>query len=264
MPHDMTMTRSATGRRHVLVAVAMLGLASCEALLNPTTTVSLAISHHGTRDENGVLPNFGEADKARVFVNDMGWEISLSEAVIVMTAAQIESCTGESFDFVLPYGPFPEYQLSLDQDVVDFATLDLPEGTYCKLRVEYGRYQAALAQQAFDTPYAVEGNAPVEGRTIYLAGTAADVAGDGTVVNWGLETANTEIVELDLSKSQDGERPFTVTGKEPGGKALTVAKTYDAFFQGIDFAAWDEAAVEARLLSVLSAETYVVVGPQVF
>lgn len=260
MPVDMT-TRSRSEWRSVLATLAMIGLASCEALLNPTTKVSLAISHHGSRDQDGRLPNYGEDGGARVFTNDLGWEITLSEAVIVMTAAQIESCSGESFDFELPYGPLPEYQLAQDQDRVDFAMIDLPEGTYCKLRVEYGRYQSALAEQAFDVPYRVEGNASVEGLTIYLAGQAKSP--EGEKVHFGFKTANTEIVELDLSKSEDG-RPYTVTGKEPNGKAMTVGKTYDAFFRGLDFAAYDAAAVETSLLKVLSEETYVLAGSQLF
>lgn len=247
----------------VLAAAAAVGLGGCEAVFNPTTTVSLAISHHGTRDETGMLPNFGEPEAARIFVNDAGWEITLAEAVIVMTAAQIESCVGESFDFQLPYGPFPEHQLAQDKDLVDFATVDLPEGEYCKLRVEYGRYQAALAAQAFDTPYTLKGHAPIEGLTVYLSGTAEREDGTGEVANFGFQTANTAIVELDLSASEEGH-PFTITTKEPGGKALTVAKTYDAFFRGVDFADYDKALVEASLLEVLKAETYVKVGPQVF
>ncbi|WAS97847.1 hypothetical protein [Nannocystis punicea] len=241
----------------------MSSLSGCEALLEPKTKVSLAISHHGTRDGNGVLPNYGEADAARVFVNDKGWEINLAEGVIVMTAAQVESCAGESFDFELPYGPFPEYQLAQDQDLVDFAAVELPEGTYCKLRVEYGRYQSSLAEQAFDTPFQVHGHASVEGLTVYLAGTAADPTGAKEGANWKFQTSQTSIVELDLSKADDG-RPFRITGKEPGGRALTVAKTYDAFFRGVDFSDFDAEAISGRLLEVLKAETYVIVGAQVF
>ncbi|MDC0722681.1 hypothetical protein [Nannocystis bainbridge] len=238
-------------------------LAACESLLEPKTKVALAISHHGTRNTSGVLPNYGEPDAARVFVNDMGWEVNLAEGVIVMTAAQVESCAGESFDFELPYGPFPEYQLSQDQDLVDFASVELPEGTYCKLRVEYGRYQSSLAEQAFDTPYALKGHAQVEGLTVYLAGTAKDPSGKHEGANWKFQTNQTSIVELDLSKAEDG-RPFAITGKEPGGRALTVAKTYDAFFRGIDFADYDTEAVSGRLLEVLNADTYVRVGSQIF
>ena len=35
-------------------------------------------------------------------------------------------------------------------------------------------------------------------------------------------------------------------------------------FRGLDFANYDKAAIEAGLLEVLKAETYVVVGPQIF
>lgn len=259
----MTTMRSMRDRRWTLGPVlwAVVAGSGCE-VFNPEVTVSLAISHHGTRLMDGKLPDYGEPDAARIFVNDKGWEVSLAEAVIVNTKAQIESCDGQVHDFVLPYGPLPEYQLDQDKDLIDFATVALPEGSYCVLRVEYGRYLAAEVAKAADTPYVLQGHADMEGLTVYLAGTAEELA-SGTVVNWGMKTANTAIVELDLSTIEDG-RPFTITGDEPGGKALTVAKTYDAFFRGVDFAAFDQAAGEAALLEVLRAETYVRAGVSVY
>lgn len=260
------MMRSASvGRRRcTVVVVAALAGTGCE-LLDPEVTVSLAISHHGTRDQDGKLPDYGAPDAARVFTNDMMWEVTLSEAVIVTTAAQIEACSGGAHDFTLPYGPLPEYQLGQDKDLIDFASVSLPKGTYCKLRVEYGRYAAAAAAAAPDTPYPLEGHADVEGLTMYLAGTAEnlDPNGDGQVVNWGLKTANTVIAEIDLSTIDNGG-PFTITGDEPGGRALTVAKTYDAFFRGVDFAVFDPPTLEASMLDVLRAETYVIAGVQVY
>lgn len=260
------MLSASVGRRWLSAAMAatLTTGAGC-GLLEAEVTVSLAISHHGSRGMDGMLPDYGAPDAARIFVNDKMWEVSLAEAVIVTTAAQIESCEGVSFDFKLPYGPLPEYLLSQDKDLIDFASVNLPEGTYCKLRVEYGRYQAAVAATAPDTPYVVQGHAEIEGMTVYLAGTAENVDpnGDGKVVNWGLKTANTTIAELDLS-TIDGGGPFAIRGDEPGGRALTVAKTYDMFFKGVDFAAFDEPALEATMLDVLRAETYVIAGVQVY
>lgn len=260
------MRSASVGRRWLsaAVAAALTTGAGC-GLFETEVTVSLAISHHGTRGMDGQLPNYGEPDAARIFVNDKMWEVSLAEAIIVTTSAQIEACDGATFDFKLPYGPLPEYQLWQDKDLIDFGSIDLPEGTYCKLRIEYGRYQAAAAASAPDTPYKVEGHADVEGMTVYLAGTAENVDpnGDGKVVNWGLKTNGTAIAELDLSKI-DGGGPFAIRGDEPGGRALTVAKTYDAFFKGLDFAAFDQAAADAGLLGVLTAETYVIAGVQVY
>lgn len=262
----MTSTRNACGRRPwifgVLTVAVMTG-SGCE-LFQKSSTVSLAISHHGARLGSGMLPDYGPPDAARVFPNDAGWEVTMSEAVITTTAAQIESCDGETHTFSTPYGPLPEYQLDRDKDIVEFASVSLPEGTYCKLRVEYGRYQAAAAAEAPDTPYELQGHAEVEGLTVYMAGTAERIGSDPReIVNWGFKTANTAIVEIDISKLDDG-KPFTVTGEEPGGRALTVGKTYDAFFRGLDFKAYDPAMIDATLLDVLSDETYVVVGSQVY
>src|SRR5262245_15570532 len=193
----MTTMRSACDRRpwiHGVLAVAVCVGSGCE-LFQKKSTVSLAISHHGTRLESGMLPDYGQPDAARVFSNDMGWEVTMSEAVIVTTSVQIESCDGATIEFSTPYGPLPEYQLDLDKDIVEFASATLPEGSYCTLRLEYGRYQASAAAAAADTPFALQGHADVEGLTVYLAGTAEDVAGSsGKVVNWGFKTANTAIV----------------------------------------------------------------------
>ena len=250
--------------RAAAVAMALATGAGCE-LFESEVVVSLAISHHGTRGEDGKLPDYGAPDAARIFVNDKMWEVSLAEGVIVTAGAQIETCSGVAHDFTLPYGPLPEYQLAQDKDLVDFATVSLPKGTYCKLRVEYSRYQATAAAAAPDTPYSVQGHADIEGLTVYLAGTAENIDpnGDGKVVNWGLKTASTVIAELDLS-TIDGGQPFTITGDEPGGRALTVAKTYDVFFRGVDFATFDQAALEAGLPDVLKSDTYVIAGVQVY
>lgn len=258
--------RSACDRRSWncgLLAVAVMMGSGCE-LFQKSASVSLAISHHGARLDSGMLPDYGPPDAARVFVTDAGWEVTMSEAVITTTAAQIESCDGETHTFTLPYGPLPEYQLDRDKDIVEFATVTLPEGTYCKLRVEYGRYQAAAAAAAPDTPYELQGHAEVEGLTVYLAGTAERVGSmPREIVNWGFKSSNTAIVEIDIS-TLDGGKPFRITGDEPAGRALTVGKTYDVFFRGLDFAAYDPAMIDATLLDVLSDETYVVVGSQVY
>lgn len=254
----MSTLRSKSAGRWALAAG--LAAAGCE-VIDPEITVSLAISHHGMRLMDGALPNYGEPDAARVFVNDQGWEVTLSEAVIVNTSAQIESCSGQVYDFELPYGPLPEFQLDQDKDLIDFARVSLPKGTYCTLRVEYGRYLAADVAMAVDTPYVVKGHQDMEGLTVYLAGTAENASGD--VVNWGADTPNTIIVELDLKTIEDG-KPFQIRGNEPGGKAMVVAKTYDAFFRGVDFAAFNRETFETGLLDVLKAETYVRLGTSVY
>jgi hypothetical protein len=262
----MTTMRSACDRRpwkSGVLAVAVILGSGCE-LFQKSSSVSLAISHHGARLGSGMLPDYGQPDAARIFANDVGWEVTMSEGVITTTAVQIESCDGETHTFSLPYGPLPEYQLGRDKDIIDFASATLPEGTYCTLRVEYGRYQAAAAAAAPDTPFELQGHANVEGLTVYLAGTAELIGSmPREVVNWGFKTANTAIVEIDISALDDG-KPFRITGDEPGGRALTVSKTYDAFFRGLDFKAYDPAMIDATLLDVLSDETYVVVGSQVY
>ncbi|MBL9103106.1 MAG: hypothetical protein JNL82_19325 [Myxococcales bacterium] len=221
-------------------------------------------AHHATRVD-GSIPDLGDPDKSRVFTNDKGWTISLSDGFVVTAAARLETCDGDQVEVELPFGPFPEYWTAQDKNSVNFGSVDLPEGTYCKLIVEYGRYQKSVADEAFDTPFPVKNLERVEGRTIYLAGYADRPDGMGGYVtkNFGFYSDQTVQVALDISKINLVGGPFQITGDEVATPNITVLKAYDAFFQGIDFDALDEAAVNERLPAILTASTGIVQGTAV-
>ena len=237
--------------------------AGCEALSGYPVQTVVNAAHHGVRDMNGVLPNYGGDLEARIFTNDLGWRVVLSEGVIVTAAATIEPCEGMGEPLGMPFGPYPESLLDVDVAVTDFALASLDPGEYCTLIVEYGRYQGAVAAMAKEEPFPVPSGSDIEGATIYLAGTATipDGMGDQIAVNFAFRSEQTIIVNLDMSTLEDGG-PWTITGDEPNGRALTVAKTYDEFFRGVDFSTVDKAAFEKELPARLSAQTRVVAGTQ--
>ncbi len=236
-------------------------LAGCEALSGYSVQTVLNAAHHGARGKDGALPDYGGDMEARVFTNDLGWKIVLSEGTVVTTAASIEPCEGDAVKLGMPFGPYPESLLETDAAVTDFALTELKSGEYCNLIVEYGRYQAAVAAMAEEQPFPVPPGKDVEGASIYLAGTASlpDGMGDMTNVNFAFRSEQTVRVELTMKTLEDGG-PWTITGDEPNARSLTVAKTYDEFFTGVDFSTLDRATFEKELPARLAAQTRIVLG----
>jgi hypothetical protein len=248
---------------------ALLGVlvgAGCDLLGDGETVTAINGAHHGARNEAGVLPNYGEPDDPRVFTNDLGWTITISDGFVVTTAVRIESCDGDGVDLEMPFGPFPEYWRDRDKDVTDFARGPLKEGAYCKLIVEYGRYLAATAAMAEDAPFPVEDAARIEGLTMTLDGYAERDDGMGGVISkpFALSTAETVSVTLPLDKIAANGGQFRISGDEANRVNLTVAKTYDQFFAGVDFDAFDQAALEAELPRLLGEQTSVIVGTSLY
>ncbi len=237
----------------------------CDVLGGYAVPTVINAAHHAARGEDGKLPNYGDPDRPRVFTNDLGWIITLSEGFVVTTAAKIEPCSGDGVPLDLPFGPYPEYWLDQDVNVIDFATTDLAAAKYCNLIIEYGRYQRSVATMADDKPFPVKDLGRAEGTTLYLAGYADKPDGKGGMItkNFGFRSDQTIIVNLSLEELDDGEA-WRIVGDEPGMRNLTVIKTYDEFFDGIDFDALDVAAVEAELPARLARQTRVISGTSVY
>ncbi len=249
-----------------MAALVVVEGAGCDLIDGGDTVTAVNGAHHAARNDAGVLPDYGEPDESRIFVNDLGWTITLSDGFVVTTAVRIETCDGDGVELEMPFGPFPEYWLDRDKAVTDFARGPLGEGRYCKLIVEYGRYLADTAAAAPDAPFAIESAERVEGKTLSLVGYAEREDGMGGFITraFALDSAETIIVTLPLDELGADEGPFKVSGKELTRLNLTVSKTYDQFFAGIDFDDFDEAAVEAELPRLLAEQTGVVVGTSLY
>ena len=57
--------------------------------------------------------------------------------------------------------------------------------------------------------------------------------------------------------------PLAISAEEPFPVDLTLSKTYDRFFDGIDFDGFDSADMDANIMAVLELETRVAFGTRV-
>lgn len=244
----------------------MLVGAGCDLLGDSETVTAINGAHHASRNEDGVLPNYGEPDEPRVFTNDLGWTITLTDGFVVTTAVRIETCDGEGVELEMPFGPFPEYWLDRDKNVTDFARGPLEAGAYCKLIIEYGRYLADTATMAADAPFPVQSAERLEGVTLALTGFAERDDGMGGVISKSFALRSSETVSVTLPLDTLGAKggQWRISGDEANRVNLTVGKSYDLFFAGVDFEAFDQAALEAELPRLLAEQTSVVAGTSLF
>ncbi|MFO7567360.1 MAG: hypothetical protein R6X02_32250 [Enhygromyxa sp.] len=204
-----------------LVSTLALGT-GCDLLaqLSQTTgIVDVFASSHGTPDEEGNLPS--RNGQQLIFSNDMGWQVFVNEAYVTTSAVTLQSCDGERFDVELYWGPLAEdIGETADREQAGLGGVRANSGSYCELLVEY----APTAEEVAN-PAAV-------GTTVYLSGSA--VKDDQHVqFVWASEV---EInAEVDISKLENGT-PFRISEDQHFSKQVTVSKSYDRFFAGVDFA----------------------------
>lgn len=239
---------------------AMVGGAACDLLGAQDIRTTIHAGHHGARIEDGTLPDYGAPEKPRNFTNDLGWRISLLDGFVVTTGVKIASCDGETHELPLPFGPLPEYWLDEDMTVTPFAAMDLPPGSYCQLVVEFGRYRGEVAAMAESEPFPVHSIEYLEGTTIMLTGRAERDDGAGGVVSHFFKLRSEEIVvaALEIDELGPDKTPWEITGDEAGDKDISVLKTYDQFFKGVDFDTYDPATLEAALPRLLLENTRVI------
>ncbi len=214
-------------RRIPLLATALLvptiGLSSGCGLLDQlqqhSGIVDVFAASHGTPDEQGNLPS--RNGQQLIFVNDMGWEIYVDEAYVTTNAVSLQGCDGTSFDVEFYWGPLAEnIGQTADSDVNGLGGVRADSGTYCDLIVEY-----APAAEEVQNPDAI-------GSTVYLSGSALK---DGEHVSFLWKSEAEVEVEVDISSVEAG-KPFRISDDQHFAKKLTVSKSYDRFFDGVDFA----------------------------
>lgn len=221
-----------------LLLVPTLGLSSgCEfldSLTESSAIVDVFTTSHGTPNEQGQVPE--RNGEQLIFTNDMGWEIYLNAAYVTTSGVTLVSCAGERFEVDLYWGALaediPEHG---DYEALGIGGVRATAGNYCSMLVEYAPFEG----DDMDEPAAL-------GSTVYLAGTA--ISGDQMVdFVWRSEVSLE--VDVDLAELADG-RPFEIGKNEYVSKKLTVAKAYDAFFAGVDFA---EPLAQADVDSLVTA-----------
>jgi hypothetical protein len=225
-------------------------------------TVFVFSTHHAT-PVDGVFPIRGDDKAPRVFDNDQGWTVTLLESYITTSAVTLVRCDGEPIDLNMFWGPCPENLSDKDLDSLTVAGIKVGPGDFCGLEVSYGPYMTPVIDdsEVESTRHQTPENGDVTGATVYLRGAAR--MGDGESVQFELRASGDLDVDLDLSDLEGDGNPMTVDRQEDFPRELTVSKTYDRFFDGVDFATFDPEALEAELLDILEAETRISDGPRV-
>lgn len=229
--------------------------ACLDDLQNNSELVTIFATHHATPDGES-FPFRGDDLQPRVFdVN--GWEVTLADSYITIASTTLISCSGREHDLRMFWGPCPEDLRRADLGVLTVSGLKVPPGDYCELLVEYAPYETPMIDEETDTRHVVPTNPDVEGDSIFLRGIAR--RGDESVP-FQVESDENFVVELDLSELEGEGNPMTVGRNQDFPKDLTITKTYDRFFDLVDWENFDEASLEADLDEVLEDQTRVVDG----
>ena len=168
-------------------------------------------------------------------------------------------CNDSEHPLNMFWGPCPEDLKDQDLATLTVAGNRADEGDYCGLRVTYAPYETPVVDEEHDeTRHETPNNPAVQGATVYLRGGAQ--LGDGEFTQFELTTSETIVVDLSLEDIEGDGRPLNVAHREDFPKELLVSKTYDRFFDGVDFAAFDAAALQATLPQILHDQTKVSEG----
>lgn len=220
-----------------------------------TTLVQLMVTHHAT-PRDGVFPEQNVGDAA-TFETDEGWTVNLRTAYVTTTTASLHECGGATVDFDSFRGPLPENINDDDLDLLTFAAVEVEASTFCGMTVEYGPF---VADDETARAYAMGDDASkIRNATYYFEGRATK---DGVIVDFELAGNDSVEVALDLSTVMNGG-PLRISADEAFPVELTLSKTYDRFFDGVDFSSFDEADVDANIMAVLELETRVAFGTRV-
>lgn len=213
-------------RRFPLLATLLLipsvGLSSgcdfLDQLQQRTGIVDVFAASHGTPDEQGNLPTHN--GEQLIFVNDMGWEVFIDEGYVTTSAVILEACDGQRFNVELYWGPLAEdIGATADRESNGLGGVRADSGTYCQMMVEY-----APTADTVENPDAI-------GSTVYLTGSALK---GGKHIDFLWKTDMTIEVPVDISNIEAGG-PFRVSENQNFAKDLTITKSYDQFFAGVDF-----------------------------
>lgn len=241
-----------------MAVVVLTGCGAFDRFEDGGATVFVFATHHAS-PENGAFPGRGEKDMPRIFDTANGWEVTILEGYVTISSVTLIGCNDSEHDLNMFWGPCPEDLKDQDLATLTVAGNRVGEGDYCGLRVTYAAYQTPVVDEEHDeTRHETPNNPSVAGATVYLRGGAT--LGDGNFTQFELTTPATVVVDLDLNDIEGEGRPLNVAHREDFPKELLVSKTYDRFFDGIDFANFDAAAVEATLPTVLEEQTKVSLG----
>ena len=240
----MTASRRPLSLAAALLAPALALTSGCDLLDQfgqSTAIVDVFATSYGSPDAEGNLP--ARSGTQLSFVNDMGWTVFINEAYVTTASVALRACDGDRFNVEMYWGALAEPVSDKgDYEVTGLGGARVNTGSYCQLTVEYA-------------PLAVGTSAPAaEGTTVYIQGAAVK---DDARVEFEWKTELALEVDVDLSEVAGGQ-PFRVREGQTVSEKLTVAKSYDSFFAGIDFAGAEDmsqADIDSLLIATLDQDT---------
>lgn len=217
-----------------------------------TSLVQVLVTHHAT-PEDGTFPDRRNGLGDQEFETDTGWTVTLDEAFVVTASTTLHACDGSEIPFDRYWGPLPENLGAPDLDAFTFGGIEVKAGSYCSISVTYGPYEAPPeTARMHEMP---DDEEALVGATFYLSGFARK--GDQTVE---FELSSTDELVIELPIEADDGGPLEISGDEAFPLELTLSKTYDRLFDGIDFETMDTIELEANALAVLGLETRLSAG----
>jgi hypothetical protein len=220
-----------------------------------TTLVQLLVTHHAT-PQDGTFPSLSVGEAA-TFDTDEGWTVSLRTAYITTASATLHECGGAAVEFDAFNGPLPEDMNDEDLDLLTFAGVEVEANSFCGMTVEYGPF---VADDETARAYEMGEDAnKIRNATYYFEGVAR--RGDVSVT-FELTGTGTAVADLDISTIMNGG-PLSISADEAFPVDLTLSKTYDRFFDGVDFSSFSEEDMDANIMAVLELETRVAFGTRV-
>lgn len=222
------------------------GCAFLDSLTASSGIVDVFTTSHGTPDEQGNMPN--RNGEQLIFTNDMGWQVFINEAYVTTSAVTLVGCDGERYEIEMYWGALAEdLGETADREPAGVGGVRVLSGTYCNVVVEYGPASTADAAAAMGT-------------TVLLTGSA--VMGDQHIdFTWRSEI---EVdVDVDISRAELGS-PFEISTEQHVSKKLTLSKTYNHFFDGVDFGeALSQEDIDDLIADNLRKNTIAVEGTRV-
>lgn len=222
-------------------------------------TVRLFATHAGTPSDDG-FPDYGDSVTTRVFTNDTGWQLSLAEVYVTTAEVRLVECAAQSGDAIeMFWGACPEDFIGADdRDSLALGAVTISDGDYCRVDVTFGPY--VPSEQSAD--HLNPENSMIVGNTILIIGTAR--RGEGTEleeVPFTIVSDEVVIAQANIAEIENGG-PLRLED-ENFPRDLTILKTYDSFFDGIDFSVATEEEIEAAVLAALEHDTVIYPGSEI-
>jgi hypothetical protein len=247
-----------------LLSAVVLASSGCGAFIDlidgdSVATVRLFATHAGTPDDSG-WPDYGDSITTRVFTNDLGWQLSLSEVYVTTAEVRLVRCEAQvGTEIEMFWGACPEDFVSMnDRESVALGAVTLDDGEYCRVDVTFGHYVPSDSSDEHINP----SNPMIEGNTVLIKGVARRGMGpDLEEIPFEFVSDAVVTARANIATIENG-RPLTLHD-ENFAKDLTILKTYDRFFDGIDFASAGPAEIEAAVLSSLEYDTKIYPGSEI-